>query len=132
MQKTAICINREACVDMLFEKVSAAMTITRDQYDNTLIGWKIDPVIIDDEHIGVVMLKNHEIHMCLEPSAALRHARRIIKQYVLAPLKENIFLTTIAMRDDQDSKRFLKRLGFHITRFNGEVFTLRLDKLAIY
>lgn len=121
-------MTRDELIDQLYDKVRQHVPITRAAYGNSLYGWDIVPVVIDDRQIGVRIMRGHEVHHQLDRKAALRHARRIIAQYVAEPLARLGYL--ISRTDDADIP-FLRRMGFYeVARENG-ITTMRLDKLNI-
>jgi hypothetical protein len=121
-------MTRDDLIDQLYAEVRKEIPITREAYGNSLYGWDIVPVMIDGLQIGVRIMCGHEVHHQLDPRASLRHARRIIAQYVAEPLARLGYLTT---RSDDAGLPFLQRMGFHVTSRQGAISTLRLDKLII-
>lgn len=121
-------MDREALIDILYAEIRQHVAISREAYGNSLYGWEIVPVVIDDQQIGVRIMSGHEVHHHLDRKASLRHARRIIAKYVAEPLARLGYLTT---RSDDAGLPFLQRMGFRPVSRDGAVTTLRLDKLII-
>lgn len=121
-------MNRQVLIDQLYQKVRMHRPISREAYGRMLDDWEIVPVMIDDVQIGVRIMCGHEVHHMLDRRAALRHARRIIANYVAEPLARLGYL--ISRTEDADIP-FLRRMGFYeVSRENG-ITTMRLDKLKI-
>ena len=115
------------CIDVLYAKVSAELTISREQYEESLIGWDIEPINVRGKDIGVVMSKEHEIHVCLERKDAIAYGRSIIRKYLDERLKKHGCLTTIALKKNTADARFLERLGFKKTGEDETFFSYRID-----
>lgn len=121
-------MGRAELIDQLYEHVRMHLPISREAYGRSLDGWDIVPVMIDGRQIGVRIMCGHEVHHQLDRRAAIRHARRIIANYVAEPLARLGYL--ISRTEDADIP-FLERMGFYaVSRENG-ITTMRLDKLKI-
>ncbi len=90
----------------------------------------IEPIIIDGEEIGLVAMRGREIHMQIEKRYALRHARRIIRQYVAPQLSTFGYLTTVST-GEAETLEFLERLGFYKVGGFGSISMHRIDALKI-
>jgi cytidylate kinase len=121
---------RDDDISMLYAEVAKEVPISREAYVDSLKDWTVEPIMMDGERIGVLILRDKEIHMHIVKQEALRHARRIIKYYVQAKLNELGFLVTRSRGSEWDS-RFLGRLGFRETHRDGTEVFYRLDKLAL-
>lgn len=121
-------MDREALIDELYDTVRMYVPISRVAYGNSLYDWEIVPVVIDGLHIGVRIMRGHEVHHKLDKRAARRYARRIIAQYVAEPLARLGYL--ISRTDDEDIP-FLRRMGFYEVSREAGITTMRLDKLSI-
>lgn len=123
-------MDRENYIDQLYQKVRTEVPITRAAYGASLDGWDVEPVLMDGQQIGVVIVKDGEIHISLDKQGALRHARRIIRNYVASALRRFGFLTTRSL-GEPDVMRFLHRLGFQECGRDGRLVVLRLEKLQL-
>ena len=119
------------CVEVLYNAVSKELAITREEYEKTLVGWSISPITIDGNDIGVLMLRDKEIHMYIEPKKALIHMRRIIRCYFEPFIKAYGYLTTISFNDN-DQIKFLERLGFYKTSEINGMISFRIDNAKIH
>jgi hypothetical protein len=95
-----------------------------------LPGFDIKPMTIDGKDIGLVAMRDHEIHVKIDPFEALKHARRIIKEYIAPQLGALGYLLTIST-GDKETEHFLSRLGFVPVSSCGSITTHRLDALKI-
>ena len=118
---------RQACIDALYTSICNELFITQEQYEETLVGWDLTPLILDGKNIGVVMLRDKEIHVCLDPKQALLHARRIIKMCLDENIKRHTYLTTISFKEPE-TVRFLERLGFNKTGEDDTFISYRIDQ----
>lgn len=123
-------MSRETYIDQLYQKVRLEVPISREAYGASLAGWEVDPVLVDGRQIGVVIVKDGEIHISLDRRGALLHARRIIRNYVATALQRFGFLTTRSLGEPQ-VMNFLRRLGFQECGKDGRLVVLRLEKLQL-
>lgn len=122
-------MTRDDLIDQLYRQVRMLAPVgTRAAYGKSLEGWDIVPVMIDGVQIGVRIMREHEVHHFLDKRASLRHARRIIAQYVAEPLARLGYL--ISRATDAEIP-FLRRMGFYEVAREGGIVTMRLDKLNI-
>lgn len=124
-------MNRDICIDRLYEEVRKHVPISRSVYGDSLCGWVIDPVVVDGEMVGILLLHGREIHLQIEKQQALVHMRSVIKQCAVMNLKRFGYLTTRADADDKSTLKFLHRLGFYKTGMDGKLTVYRLDTLKI-
>lgn len=122
-------MTRDELIDQLYAQMRMLAPVgTRAVFGASLDGWEIVPVVIDGKQIGMRVMKGHEVHHHLDRKAALRHARRIIAQYVAEPLARLGYLIS---RTDDAGIPFLRRMGFYEAGREGSITTMRLDKLTI-
>jgi hypothetical protein len=124
-------MTRDECIDFLFAKAAEERDVTREDFAAMLYGWDIGPLAVDGAVVGMVMLRFHEIHMWLEPMAALRHARRLIREYLLPNIEKHGYLTTVTPKDEK-TERLLVRLGFYKTSEDADRRTYRIEKSRLH
>lgn len=117
----------EECIDILYEKVSQELPITREEYVATLAGWEISQVSVCDKNVGVVMLRDREIHVVIDPKQAMLHGRRILRKCLDENIRKHGYLTTISFKEPK-IVGFLERLGFYKTGEDENFFSYRIDK----
>lgn len=115
---------------MFYAKISTEVAISRAAFGRSLSDWEVIPLMIGDRHVGAYILKDHEIHTCVEKVDALRHMRKIIRQGVVHQIEKIGYLTTRS-ENDPGVLRFLERLGFYRTGNDGQFVTLRCDAIKI-
>lgn len=123
-------MGRDECIDILYAEVRKEIPISHAAYSNSLYGWDIEPIMANGKQIGVLMLKDHEIHIQLQMDQALIHMRKVIQQCAVNNLARLGYLVTRSF-DDKPVIRFLERLGFYQTGKDGQVLFFRLDELKI-
>lgn len=123
-------MDREQCIDALYEEVKKEIPISRSAYGNSLYGWDVRPIQVDGKQIGVLLLNGNEIHVQLQKDGALKYMRRAIKQCVVDHLPNLGYMVTRTF-DDAQVIRFLERLGFYRTGQDGQLLHYRLDELKI-
>lgn len=123
-------MGREECIDMFYAQISKDMAISRSAFGDNLRDWEAVPLMIGDRHVGAYILKDHEIHTCVEKSDALRHMRKLIRQGVAYQVEKLGYLTTRSP-DEPSVLKFLTRLGFYRTGNDGQFVTLRCDAIKI-
>lgn len=106
------------------------MTIDIEMCEQALPSCDVQPIVIDEVEIGFMVSRGHEVHLKIDQAYALKHARRIIKQYIKPHLDALGYLTTIATGERQ-TLRFLDRLGFYKVGGFGSMTMHRLDALKI-
>lgn len=124
-------MTRDECIDALYAEAVKQHQVTRDEYAAMLYGWDLAPIVAFGVNVGVVMLRFHEIHMHIEPQAAMKYGRRLLKQYLLPNLQKHGYLTTITPRDD-GIERFLVRLGFYKTGEENGICSYRIDQAKVH
>ena len=117
----------DSCIDILYGEVSKSLQITREQYIATLVGWDIQPIVIDAKQAGVMMIQGHEIHVVLDPTHTKLHGRRIIKKCIDENIDRHGFLTTISFKDPS-SVSFIERIGFRKTGEDETFYSFRIDQ----
>lgn len=123
-------MGREECIDMFYAKISEEVAVSRSVFGDKLRDWEVFPLMIGDRHVGAYILKDHEIHTCVEKSDALRHMRKLIRQGIAHQVEKIGYLTTRS-ENDPNVLRFLERLGFYRTGSDGQFVTLRCDAIKI-
>lgn len=121
---------RDQCIDLLYAEVEKEVPVSRVAYGNSLYDWSISPILANEKQIGVLMLRNHEIHIQLQKDKALVHMRKVIRQCAADNLKRLGYLLTRS-DDNNEVIHFLERLGFYRTGMDGNLITFRLDELKI-
>ena len=123
--------SRQHCIDILYRHVCETVYIAREVYEETLVGWDVQPIILDVQQIGVSMIRGTEIHISVTPENAIRHARRIIRVCLNENIKKLGNMTTISFKD-AETVRFLERLGFYKTGEDETFFSYRIDSTKIH
>lgn len=120
------------CIDVLYEHVSRYIPLTKEQYAKTLDGWDLSEVSLGDIFAGVLMMRGHEIHVCLDSYLCLKRSRELIRMLLINKLKSLGYLTTVALKNDEKSNRFIKRLGFYITQENEQFIFYRIENTRFH
>lgn len=123
-------MGRDECIRILYGEVMKEIPISYAAYANSLCGWDVEPITASGKQIGVLMLKDHEIHIQLQKDQALIHMRKVIQQCAVKNLERLGYLVTRSF-DDKPVIKFLERLGFYRTGQDGQVLLFRLDELKI-
>lgn len=101
---------RDQAISMLYESVKDRLTISLNDFNKCLVDWEIIPLRQNDEVIGAIMQKGHELHIGYgKPSKAsirghLMALKKVIDKYGYA--------TTSVLKDNPKGLNFCKRLGF--------------------
>lgn len=81
-----------------------------------LADWEMVPLHRASQLIGLAAVSGTEIHFALEPSSRHRGIQRTRAREFLAPLiARRGYLTTSSMHGDDQSRRFVERMGFRST-----------------
>lgn len=118
---------RDHCISILYAKVLKELPLSREEYEFTLLGWELEPIIIRNEQIGIWLRYDHEVHVELEKPEAIKYGRRIIEEYFKRDLGLLGYLTTTSKKDIQ-TVQFLERLGFYKTIEDDKFFYYRADQ----
>jgi hypothetical protein len=111
-------------IDRLHE--DCPLFLTREQFEQSLDGWELDPVEVDGRTIGVFLVKGPEIHFAkFDQSTANRsHLKRLAQ--VIA---QHGYATTRTPKDDARMLRLNARLGFYKVGEDEWDVHLRIDRL---
>jgi len=120
------------CIDMLYEHVSKFLPISREKYVQTLAGWDINSIELGEEFAGVLMMRGHEIHVCLDQYVALRRARKLIRSILISKLNELGYLVTMALKSDERAINFIERLGFVKTKEDETFVFYRIENTKFH
>ena len=121
------CEIRNSCIDILHKKVLEEVPISREEYEFALLGWELEPIVMDGAQIAILLRCEHEVHIHLEKIYAFKYGRRLIIKYFKRDLGLLKYLTTTSKKDRHDG-RFLERLGFYKTNEDDKFFYYRADQ----
>lgn len=117
---------RTRCVDLLF--ACTPLFLTREQFEQTLDGWEIDPVLRADGSIAAVfVVKGPEFHFA--KFDGLHASRAHLKKYPGELIAQYGYALTKTPKTDTRMQRFNERLGFYRVGEDDWDIHYRIDQL---
>lgn len=120
---------RQQCIDLLF--ADTPLFLTREEFEHSLDGWTIDPVLRDDGSIGIIFVsKGPEFHF-QKFGTDIQASRAILKKYPGELIATHGYALTKTPLADRRQQRFNERLGFY--RIGEDQFDVlyRIDHLRM-
>jgi len=99
-----------AVIDSLWRQAEPSVFITREQFEESLVGWTIDPVERGGELVAAVVTRGPELHFATFVRFAF--SLRLIREHVDPLLERHGFVLVRTPKDDARQRRFNERLGF--------------------
>ena len=115
-------------IDHLWEGVSEALYISKEQYAESLKDWKIDPVEIDGELAFITAVKGSEFHFASLNTGKHMPGKRL-RAFVQGIIDEYGYADTKTPRDDVKQQRFNTFLGFEIAGEDALDIHFRITEL---
>lgn len=118
---------RQQCIDLLFSVTP--LYLSREEFEQTLEGWTIDPVLRDDGSIGIIFVsKGPEFHFA-KFGTDIQASRAILQKYPGELIATHGYALTKTPLTDRRQQRFNERLGFY--RIGEDQFDViyRIDQL---
>lgn len=120
---------RQQCIDLLYSVTP--LYLTREQFEQTLDGWTIEPVLRADSSIGIIFVsKGPEFHFA-KFGTDIQASRAILKKYPGELIATHGYALTKTPLTDRRQQRFNERLGFY--RIDADEFDIhyRIDQLRM-
>ena len=103
--------DRQRCIDKLF--ADTPLFITRAQFEQSLEGWTLDPVLRADGSIGIIFVsKGPEFHF-QKFGTDIQASRAILNKYPGEIITQHGYALTKTPKTDIRQQRFNERLGFY-------------------
>lgn len=101
-------------IDLLYNSVKERLPVTYDQFADAMQTWELVELIQDDELVGVVMIKDNELHVGYKsvPKASIK---KHINETLAKLIKKFGFAVTTVQKTNERGLKFCKRLGFTVT-----------------
>jgi len=116
-------------IEALWQKASAQLFITREQYVASLEGWEIEPVEIDGVPAFLFLTKGPELHY-----ASLDTGHRIpLKRFadrIWQVVDQHGYLVTKTPKDDVRQQKINKHFGCVVTGWDDYDIHFRLERPA--
>src|SRR5215207_5462171 len=120
---------RQQCIDLLFAETP--LFITREQFEQSLEGWTLDPVLRADGSIGIIFVsRGPEFHFA-KFGADIQASREHLKKYPGALIAEHGYALTKTPKTAVRQQRFNERLGFYRVGEDDWDIHYRIDHLRM-
>lgn len=102
-----------------------------EQFAINLGEWELIPIIVSDVIIGTVAEKNGEIHMAIEPQFRKKSTywRTGLKKIINPLIDKHGYVTTRVEKDDLETRKFVRRLGFTYYDSLGGIATYAMSEI---
>lgn len=116
-------------VDLLWDKACENLYISREEFERSLDGWSIKPILLEGEEIGAALRRGTEFHFALFKKRVI--PRSLVVKVFMPQLDEFGYLTTRTPRHEERQQRFNERFGF--VQVGGDDLDIyyRLDRSVI-
>ena len=118
---------RQECIDLLYAQTP--LFVTPEQFQQSLDGWKLDPVFRADGGIGIIFVsRGPEFHFS-KFGNDVQATRQHLKKYPGEIIAQHGYALTKTPKTDTRQQRFNERLGFY--RIGEDEFDIhyRIDQL---
>jgi len=120
---------RTRCIDLLFSVTP--LFVSREQFEQSLEGWELDPVLREDGSIGIIFLsKGPEFHFS-KFGTDIQASRSILKKYPGELIDRHGYALTKTPKGDTRQQRFNTRLGFYQVGQDEFDIHFRIDNLRV-
>lgn len=109
-------------LSLAYESCKDRTNASKEQFYSFFHSWEKEPVYVDGECVGVILMNDEEIHACILPKG--------FKRWITPAIYKGIFksrlnkfgrLTTSVTRDNLIGDNFVKRLGFRVISIDSDV-----------
>lgn len=122
-------MTRAKCLDLLWERAKDTLYLSREQYEQSLGGWTLDPLHREDGSVSMIfVVRGPEFHFAKFGSDVLA-SRDHLRKYPGTLIQKYGYALTKTPKTDARQARFNERLGFY--RIGEDEFDihLRIDQL---
>lgn len=101
-------------IDLLYNSVKERLSVTYEQFADAMKSWELVELMQKDELVGVVMIKDNELHVGYKsvPKASIK---KHINETLARLIKKFGFAVTTVQKTNERGLKFCKRLGFTVT-----------------
>ena len=119
--------DRQRCIDKLF--ADTPLFITRAQFEQSLEGWTLDPVLRADGSIGIIFVSNGPEFHFQKFGTDIQASRDILNKYPGEIIAQHGYAMTKTPKADTRQARFNRRLGFFVVGEDEFDLHMRIEKL---
>ena len=118
---------KQTALYLIYQSVRDRIALSFDEFAKAVSEWTITPVEYRGDVIGGFMSKGNEVHVGLaeRPRGSLRS---VFSGIVAKLMRENGYLTTQVMVDNEKGMRFCERIGFKEVERRGDRVLLMCDR----
>lgn len=113
-------------MDLLWEQASKTLYLTREQWEQTMLGWEIEEVRVQGDLGGAILRKGPELHFAVFDTGHIA-TRQIVVDAVKGQLEKYGYVVTRTPKDDKRQARFNALVGFKVTGEDEFDTHFRLD-----
>lgn len=118
---------RQDCIDLLFDSIKTRLSMSKDAYKAAIQDWDLIPLQQDKELVGVVMIKNNELHVGYK-STPKSSIKKHINQTLAMLIEKFGFAVTTVQKSNERGLKFCKRLGFTVTNEKEGKIYMKCDR----
>lgn len=118
-----------AAIDLLWEQARERLFITREQFEQGLQGWHIDPVENERGTIAAVFVSRGPVFHFAKFDKALRCTKAHLRKYPGELIQRHGYAFTTTPKDDTRQIAFNKRIGFFVVGEDEHDYHMRIEKL---
>ena len=114
--------------DRLWDSVKESLYITREQFDQSLIGYTLTPMFNEHGMYGVVINKGPSFHFATFDVPWTLN-REILKQWPGSLIEQYGYAETFTPIEDTRQNRFNRKLGFVETHRDTQYIHYRIERM---
>ncbi len=102
-----------------------------EQFAINLGEWELIPVLVKDVVVGAIAEKDGEIHLAFEKQYSNKSVfcKSNLNQIIKSMIDLYGYVTTTVDSDDEDTRKFVRRIGFKDYSNLGNVTTYAMSKI---
>lgn len=122
-------MRRAKCLDLLWEHAKDTLYLSREQYEQSLGGWTLDPLHRPDGSISFIfVVKGPEFHFA-KFGNDVQASREHLLRYPGTLIQKYGYALTKTPKTDARQARFNRRVGFFVTGEDEFDLHMRIEKL---
>lgn len=106
-------VSRQAALLAAWESACPRWPVSFDEFTTAVREWDVEPVEVDGQLVGAVLMRGPEIHACIRPEGFGRWlSRRVLRSTLARVVAEHGRAETSVATGNEAGEAFVRRLGF--------------------
>lgn len=123
-QGPASSVAREALIRVAYDSAKDRFPVDFEHFCDMVCDWDAEPVHVDGELVGAVLIRYNEIHACIKPAGFRRWLTKgVLRRTLGKVLHDYGVAVTKVTADNAVGRAFVERLGFKPVRVADGIIT---------